>query len=75
MAKGNLVRALRAFNYNGDDLVIGQVVKLAGLRNDERLFVHGRIEPFDGETVDCGECSARFDSEQARFMHGQKQHS
>lgn len=70
------VRYRRGFGYGGDQLDWGQIVKLKGLRNDQKLLELGHFQPLekDAERYQCGVCGAEFYSDVMRTAHGELRH-
>lgn len=70
------VRYRRGFGYGGDQVDWGQIVKLKGLRNDQKLLELGHFQPLekDAERFQCGVCGAEFYSDIMRTAHGELRH-
>lgn len=66
----------RPFDYAGLPRFRGQVIKLAGLRNDEKLVRLGYVQacPVGNDTWECGQCGARFIDMGSRDGHVKDQH-
>lgn len=62
--------------YNGESYETGQVIKLAGARNDEKLIALGYIAEFPkgDEPVTCGRCGKEFRTDTDRRRHGDRKH-
>ncbi|MCK9327894.1 MAG: hypothetical protein M0P69_20535 [Bacteroidales bacterium] len=69
--------AKRPFDYNGKTLSRGQVFKLTGCRNDEKLVGLNYVgEVPKGATLyACRYCGAEFVGEGERDKHGRDRHS
>lgn len=71
------VRYRRGFQYNGMQLDWGQVIRLRGARNDEKLLRLGHFQPVDAraERCQCGVCGAEFIGLEMREAHGDLRHN
>lgn len=69
--------AKRPFEYAGKELDRGQITKLAGARNDEKLVRLGYFGILDSasETFACSVCGAEFIGFAERDAHGKKRHA
>jgi hypothetical protein len=67
------VMARFAFGYGDQQLDTGQVIRLKGLPNDEKLLTHRYFVPFEGkETYVCSVDGAEFAEDWQRVAHGEK---
>lgn len=68
--------ARRPFGYAGQELDRGQVVRLAGALNDEKLVRLGYFQAADQKaaTSECGRCGARFVAPEFRDAHVRARH-
>lgn len=67
----------RPFQYTDAlDLDAGQVLELAGTKNDEKLVRLGHFKLVAGKPrlAECGECQALFIDEGYRDSHGRRRH-
>ena len=83
---GKLVSARKSYGYAGRTRDIGEVFKLVGMRNDDKLWglkVDGKpklgryTDPFNGDTSKlprCSECGAMFVNNNRLELHGQLRH-
>ena len=83
---GRFVQARKSFGYGGRGRHVGEVFKLLGLRNDNKLWgldskdrpKPGRYtEPFNGDPEKlpkCSECGAVFINHNRLEVHGNKTH-
>jgi hypothetical protein len=74
---GAQVWAKRPFDYAAQSLDRGQVIELAGARNDEKLVRLGYLEPWKGSKRElhiCDECGAQFVGLRERTVHFEKRH-
>jgi len=83
---GKFVVARKSFGYAGRTISIGEVFKLVGLRNDDKLWglkVDGHpklgryTEPFTGDynkLPKCSECGAVFVNHNRLEVHGNQSH-
>lgn len=65
------------FGYAGQTLDRGQVVKMVGAPNDEKLLRLGYITEVtekNPKILECGECGAKFLADNLRLAHGRKRH-
>lgn len=69
--------ARRAFKYNGTELDRGQVMRLVGSTNDEKLTRLGFLTGLDSDQrlFTCRLCGAEFISERQRTKHGDRAHA
>ena len=72
----DLYYARRPFGYGDGMLDMGQVVELAGFRNDEKLVRLGYLEQVRGKVVPlaCRLCGGKFVDDGARERHGRRSH-
>lgn len=68
--------ARRPFDYAGAALDRGQILRLQGARNDEKLTRLGYVAAVesDATTYTCAECGATFIDIATRSGHGQTRH-
>ncbi len=83
---GKLVTARKSYGYAGKTRDIGEVFKLVGMRNDDKLWglkVDGKpklgryTDPFEGDVSKlpkCSECGAVFVNHNKLALHGQLRH-
>lgn len=66
----------RQFEYGGEELDRGQVVRLKGFRNDDKLLGLGyfRLPTEDDGRKVCAECGAVFIADNLRTVHGSNRH-
>ena len=70
-----LYMARRSFGYGDRKLDRGEVLQLAGAKNDEKLIRLGYVQAWKGKkAVECGLCQRRFTDEATRATHGQFSH-
>lgn len=71
-----IVWARRPFTYGDLNLDRGQITKLLGLRNDEKLLRLGFVEAVKGkpETWECGTCFEKFLEMEFRDAHVKRHH-
>ena len=83
---GKYVVARKSFGYAGKTMSVGEVFKLVGLRNDDKLWglkVDGHpklgryTDPFEGDysrLPKCSECGAVFVNHNRLEVHGNQAH-
>jgi len=83
---GKFVIARKSYGYAGKIRSIGEVFKLVGMRNDDKLWgleVDGKpklgryTDPFEGDASKlpkCSECGAVFVNHNKLALHCQKRH-
>ncbi|MDD5034124.1 MAG: hypothetical protein PHE55_05145 [Methylococcaceae bacterium] len=66
----------RPFDYDGRPRYRGQIIKLVGLRNDEKLVRLGYAapHPVGTDVWECGQCGEKFIDKGSRDGHVKAQH-
>lgn len=66
----------KKFSYGGEQLDVGQVVRLKGFRNDSKLLGLGyfRLPTENDDRKTCAECGAVFVADNLRTVHGDNRH-
>lgn len=69
--------ARRSFGYGDDMLIRGQIVAMAGMRNDRKLNRQGFITPLlpTDQVFPCRHCRAQFVDLNSLNAHGERAHS
>lgn len=68
----------RPMGYLGKQLDFGQLIKLEGARNDDKLVSMAYVAEWDGDikdAVECSSCGEKFISGNTRIAHHKKRHT